>query len=257
MPTVDRASPLPLWAQIADELRRRVAEGEFEQRFPTEEELSHAYGVSRQTVREAVRHLQTDGLLVRQRGRGTHLARPVLEQPLHALYSLASTVRAQGLPERSQVRARGRRRAPAGVRAALRLPAGDDVLYLERLRFAGADPIALDRSWLPWSLGANLMAADLDTGGLYEALAQYCGVRITGGQERIQPVVLDAASRRLLDVGAHTAAFAIERLARTGDDPVEWRHSLIRGDRYCLVAGWPSGSGTPNAPREPARAAWG
>lgn len=257
MPTIDRASPLPLWAQIAGELRRRVAEGEFEARFPTEEELSQAYGVSRQTVREAVRHLQTDGLLVRQRGRGTQLARPVLEQPLHALYSLASTVRAQGLPERSEVRSRGRQRASAEVRAALRLPVGKSVLYLERLRFAGDDPIALDRSWIPWSLGANLMGADLDTGGLYEALAQHCGVRITGGQERIQPVVPDATSRRLLGVGARTAAFAVERLARTGEIPVEWRHSLIRGDRYCLVAGWPAGSATPNAASEPAQAAWG
>ena len=49
---LDRASPLPLWAQIVEDLRRRLVGGEFENRFPTDEELTRDYEVSRQTVRE-------------------------------------------------------------------------------------------------------------------------------------------------------------------------------------------------------------
>src|SRR5215467_10126686 len=51
--TLDRNSPLPLWAQVLGDLRTRLARGEFTGRFPGDEELRAQYGVSRHTVREA------------------------------------------------------------------------------------------------------------------------------------------------------------------------------------------------------------
>lgn len=237
----DRSSPLPLWAQIVDDLRRRLAGGEFEDHFPTDEELTRDYEVSRQTAREAVRRLTAEGLVVRQRGRGSSVTHPVLEQPLGSLYSLASTVRASGIDEHSEVLAAERRPADPEVAAQLGVGAGDDVVYIERLRFAGDEPIAWDRSWLPAERAGALLDADLSSGGLYELLAAHCSLRITGGWERIRPVVPAAAQRRLLRLPSNTAAFSIERLATVGDAPTEWRQMLIRGDRYSLIAHWPAG----------------
>ena len=54
---------MPLWAQVLSDLSDRLRAGEFDERFPTDQELVEAYGVSRQTVREAVRRLADDGLL--------------------------------------------------------------------------------------------------------------------------------------------------------------------------------------------------
>ena len=59
--TVDRNSPLPLWAQVLGDLRRGWPEGSSRLRFPGDEELRETYGVSRHTVREAVRRLQARG----------------------------------------------------------------------------------------------------------------------------------------------------------------------------------------------------
>ena len=62
MPLVplDRADPMPLWAQLEAELRRRIDAGEFSDgRFPTDLELTEGYEVSRHTVREAIRRLNT------------------------------------------------------------------------------------------------------------------------------------------------------------------------------------------------------
>jgi len=239
---LDRSSPLPLWAQIVDDLRERLVAGEFEDHFPTDEELTREYEVSRQTVREAVRHLAEVGLVVRHRGRGSSLTQPVLEQPLHSLYSLASTVRAGGIEERSEVLAADRRRPDDGVATQLGVDCGHDVVYVERVRFAGADPIAWDRSWLRAEQAGPLLGADLSSGGLYEILAATCAVRITGGWERIRPVVPDPAARSLLRLPPRVALFSIERLAVAGETPLEWRRSLIRGDRYSLVAQWPTGT---------------
>ena len=240
--TVVRSSPLPLWAQIVDDLRRRLLAGEFERRFPTDEELTGYYGVSRQTVREAVRRLAAEGLVVRERGRGSSVAPPVLEQPLHSRYSLASTVRASGLAERSEVLAAERRPVPPEVAAQLGVEATAEVVFIERLRFAGDEPIARDRSWLPARLAAGLLDADLTSGGIYELLASHCAVRITGGWERIRPVVPDQTDQRLLGLPPTVAAFSVERLVLAGDTAVEWRTSLIRGDRYSMVTRWPDGT---------------
>jgi GntR family transcriptional regulator len=244
MERIDRSSALPLWAQIADDLRARLASGEFEAHFPTEHELAARYGVSRQTVREAVRRLQVDGLLIRRRGLGTVVSSPVLEQPLHSLYSLASAVRSQGVDEHSDVLVAERRPGTLEATTRLGLAATSTVNYLERLRFAGDEPLAWDRSWLTPKLTAALFDVDLSGGGLYDALASSCGLRITGGSERIRPVLPTPSERAMLRLPRGAAAFSIERLAYAGANPVEWRISLVRGDRYCLLAQWPSGAGT-------------
>lgn len=236
----NRSNPLPLWAQIADDLRRRLLSGEFEEHFPTDDELTRGYGVSRHTVREAVRRLASDGLLVRQRGRGTSLTNPIVEQPLHSLYSLASSMRSQGIEERSVVRAVTHITAPAKVIAELGISPDGAAVFLERVRFAGEEPIAWDRSWLPAPLADALLEVDLTHGSIYDVLATHCAVRITGGWERIRPVVPSAEERELLALTNDVAAFSIERLVLAGETPVEWRRSLIRGDRYSLLAQWPA-----------------
>lgn len=239
MSTIDRASPLPLWAQITADLRARMAEGAFEERFPTDEELTATYGVSRQTVREAVRRLQAEGLLERRRGRGTTLSRPVLEQPLRTLYSLAGTVSQHGLAERSEIRVAERRSADEEQAEGLGVRPGTPVVFLERLRFAGDDPLSLERSWLPWSLARGVLRADLAHGPLYQALLDTCGIRVTAGRERISPVLPPPADRRLLQMPEAVAAFAVERQALAGDTVVELRHATVRGDRYRFLAEWP------------------
>jgi GntR family transcriptional regulator len=235
--SIDRTSPLPLWAQVATDLRRRLGAGEFDERFPAEHQLVARYGVSRGTIREAMARLRHEGLLDRQRGRGTFRARTELEQPLRGLYSLARSIVAQGLSEHSQV-LRTERRLAGESATLLEIPAREPVVYLERLRYAGEEPLALDRVWLPAAVAAPLFAADLTHGSIYEALEQHCGTRVSGGWERITPVIPHAKDRRLLRLPPGEAALGVERLTRSGGRPLEWRRSLIRGDRYSLTTEW-------------------
>lgn len=239
--TLDRTSPMPLWAQLLGDLRERVARGEFDDQFPTDEELRREYGVSRQTVREAARRLQSEGVIVRERGRGTSLAGAPLEQPLHALYSLARTAHDLGLSERSEVLAL--RLEPAGdASGPLNVDAAAEAVYVERLRIVGDEPMSLHRSWLPADRASRLLDADLRGGSLYDALASYCGVRVTGGREWIRPEIPDPEMRRLLHLRSREAVLAVERLATAGGSPVEWRRSVVRGDRYAFRADWLPGS---------------
>jgi GntR family transcriptional regulator len=231
---VDRASPMPLWAQVLADLSERLGAGEFDGRFPTDQELVDAYGVSRQTVREAVRRLADDGLVARERGRGTRVRPLEFEHTAGTLEGLFHQVEARGVMQTSVVRVR-EETTDAGIARRLKLRARARLVHIERLRLADGEPLALDRSWLPARVAHRLLEAPLTHAGLYDELARLCGVRIEGGTERVRPVVPTAADRRALDLPSDVAAFAIERLVCSEGGAVEWRHSLVRGDRYCFV----------------------
>jgi GntR family transcriptional regulator len=234
---LDRSSPMPLWAQLESELRRRLVRGDFDDAFPTEIQLVEAYDVSRHTVRDALGRLRADGLLDRRRGRGTRVTKRALEQPMHSLYSLARTIEDQGLDERSDVLVLEAGTDPVAA-ARLGRPERARLVRVDRLRYAGDEPLALDRSWLPADAARGLLGADLHRGSLYDALSTRCGVHVTGGTERIRPVVPTRDERSLLHLPAGEAALLIDRVADADGAPVEWRRTLVRGDRYAFTARW-------------------
>lgn len=236
--TLDRASPVPLWAQLLADLRERLVSGEFANRFPTDEALSAEYSVSRQTVREAVRRLASEGHLVRERGRGTSLAKGELEQPLRSLYSVARSAEAQGYREKSKVlRFEISRGGPYFEQ--LDIGEDDEVVHIKRLRFVDEEPLLVEESWLPGWRAGNLRHAELTTGSLYDALRTLCDISVTGGWERIRPATPTDSERRLLKLPAGEAVFRVDRFVHDSVGPVERRVSLIRGDRYVFRAEWP------------------
>lgn len=243
-PTVlDRRHPLPLWAQLDADLRRRLDTGEFAEAFPAEHALVAQYAVSRQTVREALRRLRAEGLVTAERGRAPRLSpKPQFSQPLGALYSLFSSVEARGTEQRSDVR-RLELTQDGTVAARLGLEESTPLLFLERLRLAGGEPLALDRVWLPAELARPLLQADFSHTSLYDELASRCGVRLSGGQEQLRAVLGSAAERRSLQVGAGVALLAIDRTSCAGGVPVEWRQTLVRGDRFTVTASFSPSSG--------------
>ncbi len=237
---LDSSDPMPLWAQLAAELRRRLSSGEFDERFPTEVELAGAFGVSRATVREAIRRLRGEGLLDAKRGSGTFVVHRQLDAPILGTSGLAQAITAAGLVETSKVlRAE---EGPAGETAArwLRIEPRTTVEWVERLRYADGEPLALDLSAIALDRAQRraFVAGDLTQGSLYDLLSELCGLRITGGSERLRAVTCGSAERKLLRPGRGEGVLEVERVAFAADRPVEWRRSLVRGRGYVLEASW-------------------
>lgn len=238
---LDRKSPMPLWAQLEAELRRRVEAGEFDEGyFPTDLELTEAYDVSRHTVREAVRQLNKTGLLTRERGRGTVVNRSEFEQSLGTLYSLFQSVESAGVEQTSQV-LRLEVVGDSAAAAQLELPEDAELVLLERLRLAAGAPLAVDRAWLPATLAAPLLDVDWSRTALYAELAAAGAPVPNQGWERLTPIVPTPADRGRLGLRKTDAAFFLERLGSRDGVPVEWRTTVIRGDRYRFVTDWSTG----------------
>ncbi|MEZ5375853.1 MAG: GntR family transcriptional regulator [Acidimicrobiales bacterium] len=237
----DRSQPLPLWAQLEADLRRRLDSGEFDEGFfPTDLVLTEEYEVSRHTVREAIRHLNKTGVLKRERGRGTVVNRTEFEQSLGTLYSLFRSIEASGTDQYSQVVELEEVTDPIAADR-LGLPEDTPLVLLGRVRCAGGEPLAIDRAWMPAAAARPLLELDFTHTALYDELAKIGAPVPNQGWERLTPMIPTPADRATLGMKRAEAAFFLERLGRRDDQPVEWRTTIIRGDRYRFVADWSDG----------------
>lgn len=238
---IDRSSPIPLWVQVEGDLQERIESGEFADSFPTDADLTAAYGVSRHTVREAIRNLNRTGLLTRERGRGTVVNKAEFEQSLGTLYSLYDSVESAGVAQDSEL-IRCEVVVDEDAARQLELDEDSELIVLERLRFAAALPLAIDRAWMPKSFAEPLMKVDWSHTALYDELAKLGAPVPNQGWERLTPVVPDDQDRSRLGLRAGDAAFFLERLGCRDGVPIEWRTTTLRGDRYRFVTDWSTGS---------------
>jgi GntR family transcriptional regulator len=234
---VEDAPAVPLWQRILTDLERRIREGEIVDRFPTDKELVEEYGASRHTVREAVQRLRARGLVERYRGRGSFVRPDQVRQPVGSLYSLFRAVEELGLEQRSEVLALEECTDPEAA-ARLEVAPETPLIHLQRLRFAGDEPLAVDAVWLPAELARPLLEVDWSRTALYDELAERCGVRLTSAEEVIEPSLPDPDAREVLGIGEDEALFRILRKGRAGDRVVECRIALVRGTRFAFTSSW-------------------
>ena len=96
---VDPSEPLPLFEQVAAEIRRAIADGEAApgERMPLAKDLATVMGVNANTVLRALRLLRDEGLLEFRRGRGITVAgTPEKGAVLEKLHELLAFARSQG-----------------------------------------------------------------------------------------------------------------------------------------------------------------
>jgi GntR family transcriptional regulator, N-acetylglucosamine utilization regulator len=229
---LDRSIPLALYYQVAEALRRQIAAGALKpgDAIPTEEELQSLFGVSRATVRQAVRQLVHDGLLRLERPRGTFVTQPKLQETLAEVISFSDEVRQGGLEPAARVLAVGIEPATEHVAQRLHLQQGDPTLRLDRLRLAGGQPIALMYAHLAGWIG---LGAGADYTGSLHALLATRGIRLVDAEQLIEAANASAEHARLLGCRRGSALLKVERVTFSAQGrAIEHVIALYRSDRY-------------------------
>ncbi|MCL6674366.1 GntR family transcriptional regulator [Streptomyces panaciradicis] len=220
--------------------------------IPSERSLCAELDVSRPTLRVAVDELVAAGLLVRKHGRGMFVA------PEKVTQELVSDSDGMTLPQASGIwssRLLEFTTIAAGARVGrkLSLSPAANVVYAARLRLVDGSPMAIEHLHIRADLVPNLTTQELEAGDLYEHLRERHGVRVSDAVQTIEPTVVSQAEAQLLEVPHLSPALLFERL--TNDDtgrPVEYVHSIYRGDRYRIVSRLTLNA-SPTGGRAPAR----
>lgn len=241
------AAGTPLHQQVTAALLAQIERGELPigAMLPPEVELAHQFGVSRHTMRAGLDALVRAGLIERQRGRGTVVVRPRIQQSLRRFYSVAREMRERGMDLVTRVLARGCFAADdvLGLLACehLGLTHPEQVGYLLRLRLLEDEPLMLEYMTFPLALCPALIelpaagAIDSATLSFYDVLASQTGIRVTAARETFRPVAAGEEDAEQLGVASGTPVFEVERTGYQGERTVEWRRSLVRGDRYSFA----------------------
>jgi GntR family transcriptional regulator len=226
-------SRAPLYERLAQGLGRAIHDGRLAPgtALPPEPRLAQQLGVSRQTVNRALSIVARRGRLVRRRGAGTFVAEPYVEQSLNSLYSFIRSLIAQGHVPATRL---------LGARitiddTASRLLTGEDdglVFEISRVRLVDGEPFVVEHVYLPVTCGERLPVDRLASDILYDLLRELCDIEVTHADETMRPVTIERTEAALLGLTAGEAAFLVERTGYVEEQPVEFRRSLIRGDRY-------------------------
>jgi GntR family transcriptional regulator len=224
-------------------------------RLPTERQMAAAFGVSRNTVREALGMLERSGYVVRRPGRGggTFVARPKIERDLTLLAGLPEHLRRQGRESSAEVLSARRMEADDWTAEELAIPPGAPVYETVRLRMSDGEPISLERNRFPAERFPGLLGYPL-AGSLYDILRDQYGVPPKRARERIEPTLAGAAEAAVLGVAEGQPLLAVDRVTYDADGvPVEVGRDLFRGDRTRVVVWMESPEESVIEVRRPAR----
>lgn len=226
---VVRASPVPLYIQIEEELRGQIDSGELGPlaQVPSETELAERLSVSRMTARKALDRLVGDGMLFRQPGKGTFVAPAKLShQPSQGL-SFSAAMRALGLSCRTEVLEAGMVRAPLNVARSLKLAPGTQVVFIRRLRVLRGAPAAIHLSYLPGRLSALL---DSDLSESLSDLMATIGARVERSEDQVEAVLATGEEAALLGVRTGAPLVFIRGVAYSAtNEAVRYTEALYPG----------------------------
>lgn len=202
--------------------------------LPGERSLAEQWGVARMTLRRAVDEFILEGLLERRHGSGTYVAQPKVSRPL-GLLSFSADLRRRGFETSAKVIELRHARATVKLAKQLRIPVGDDVVRITRLRMVDGVPMCVEALWVPGHLVVGLREEELG-GSWYELLRRKYGIEVLTGSLTVEPVLPEPADAELLGIDAHqpcllSTVITYDRRGRI----IEHGTALARGDRYRLA----------------------
>lgn len=229
---IDRASPVPLYHQVAQAFERAIRDGTLppETKLDNEIDLARRYNISRPTLRQAMDKLVRDGLVVRRRGVGTQVIGPRVRRSLR-LSSLYNDLREAGVAPKTRVLSLEILTADDNVREKLALPPGEEVHHLRRLRSIDGQPLGLMENYLPRSVG-TLTPEALEQDGLYNVMRRQ-GTDFHMAHQTVGAAVATDVQADLLGIEAGAPLVTMQRIAVNGAGiAIEFGNHLYRADLY-------------------------
>jgi len=216
---VSRFEPVParesrrlLTDHVRDELLKAIHAGELQtgDKVPNEQQLCELFGVSRVTIREAVRSLVEAGYLDRIQGSGTYIAfRPRARHSLERNLSYTSLIEEAGMRFGRRMLTIERGAASSAEAERLGMEHNAEVVRVERVRYADDRPAIYSIDTLPAALVPGISDEAFGS-SLYHLLGDL-GHRVTTGEATLRPVLAEPPCNKILEIGVGSALLHIRQ----------------------------------------------
>lgn len=230
-----RATAIPLYYQIETVLRRKILSGEYPPNacIPSEEALSADYGVSRITIRQALALLERDGLVVRQRGKGTFVSENAISLETPKLTGSMEDIILLGIKTTTKVLDMSTIKAPENIRNHLKLAPKSEVFRIEKIRLVENNPFSYVVNYLSPEIGQKIKEDDLAVKPLLMILEDNLGIRAAEADQTLEATIADAHVVPLLEIRLGDPLLKVERTVfDPKGNPIEYVSVLYRADKY-------------------------
>lgn len=230
---LDKNSPIPLYHQLVEKLKRGIEDGKWaiNTLIPSETELCKQYQISRGTVRQAISELIKSDLVYRNQGQGTFVAKPGLVWPVSNFYCLhKETEKNRDEPTRKEIEKKIIF-PDEFIRKNMNLTEGIKVYKIVFGVFVNQEPVALEVSYLIEKLFPQLEKQNLTTIAPYETLMRKYKIKIPRVRENFEPILINESDSKKLNVPINSLGLLVKRTAWANDRIFEFRTTIIPKDK--------------------------
>lgn len=224
----------PVYIQIHNAIKRDIETGKWAigDRIPSERKLAVVFGVSRMTLRQAIQTLVDEGILERRIGAGTYVANQKVQEKMSGVTSFTDIMLAQGKTPSSKTVSYHLANPSLSEKEKLKLADGEQVLRMERIRYADNVPISFEVATVPEALVQQFSKAEV-TSSLYRTLERKAGLTLGGAE---QTITAQTASERIAEFLAIKRGAPILRLRQRSflkdGRPFEYVRTQYVGSRF-------------------------
>ena len=231
---LDKKSSVPIYAQLENIIKDKIKEKKYVsgQALPTERALTELFGVSRMTIRQAISNLVHQGVLYRIPGKGAFVSREVIKKKLE-IESFSEDMRKKGLVPGSKIIYFEKMTPDDEIREKLMLSNNEEVYFLNRLRLANDEPMAIEYSYLPLKYFPGLTKYDFVRCSLYKIIKQEYSITFNYMKQSIKAVNMNKDETEMLLGKARGFGLASIRLIYNKDEnPIEYTRTIYHPERY-------------------------
>ena len=240
LPQIDRYSPIPIYQQIKDWLRGNILNGTWgeDYQLPAEDDLAQALNVNRGTLRNAIKSLMEEGLLIRIHGKGTFVTHSKVEQPLaESLMTFSEALIQQNIAYTTTTLQQQVIPADEDLAALFHLDLDAPILWLQRVRHVENKPIIYFANYVPTANFPQIEQKDFSTRRLFDVMEHDYGLKIAWAQRYFEACTADAQVAAALNISVGSPVMYAKQITYSNNDvPIEASDIWIRGDSFRLSA---------------------
>ena len=224
-----------LYLQVIDRMKQDIAAGVYKEKekLPSEFELSKTLGVSRATLREALRLLEEDNIIVRRHGVGTFVnSKPLFSSGIEQLTSVSDMIRQAGMEPGAIYLSTSESLSSEEDIKRFHCKADDTVITIERVRTANGEPVVYCIDKVP----SNYLPADFlgrTESSIFTAIEESGDIHISYAVTFIDPTGYHEDASPILECEPETALLVLKQLHYDEDDRlVLYSKNYFRADKF-------------------------
>lgn len=231
---IDKNSSVPIYVQLEEYIKKNIKEGVYPsgESLPTERELTELFGVSRMTIRQAITNLVHQGVLYKTHGKGAFVSKEIIEKKME-IESFSDDMEKRGLIPSSRILYFEKIIPDSQISKKLQLADNEHVYFLNRLRLANDEPMAIEYSYLPERYFPDLLKYNFMKCSLYNIMKNEYHADFKYMKQNIKAVTISKKEAELLlNKSIGFGLLSLRTIFNEKEIPIEYTETIYNPDRY-------------------------